>query len=102
MKTLFDYGWLDPEGKFYPVQEGHEDWALEYLEKHFPDDETEYGADLLIEMGWILMNSPYKKEINIKTLHFWYATKKQKEFLYDYFTERGCQAMAVKIFKDTK
>jgi len=88
-----DYGWLSPEGKFTPVEWGsHEAWAREYCSKHFKDIDSDrpffYPGDFLEKKGWILLHNPHLGAVEIPDWQLKKATKRQKEFLYDYFQER--------------
>lgn len=113
-----DYGWLSPTGDFTPVQWGkHQDWAAEYITAHpklfgLPaDNEQELhrisedmliesaAGDKLIERGWILMHSP-SMGVGLPTgREPFRPTKAQKEFLYDYYTDRNLPAMANKYYE---
>lgn len=85
------YGWLSPDGEFYEMFTGHEQFARELLE----DEEFEvnnrfkiyaYG-DELIRRGWVLIHNPPggvgKSTLNINHK----LTKKQREFLFLYYTK---------------
>lgn len=100
-----DYGWLEPDGTFHPSPWGtHTKWAQKYLDKHYPITENRElyyatinnrkqplsaGDVLAYNLNWVLIDSPsqgfgYHRENPNKPL-----TKAQKEFLYDYYMERG-------------
>jgi hypothetical protein len=89
--TSSDFGWLRPDGKFFEVEWGkHESWAIEYVEKHYPNRNICYAGDFLKEHNWLLFHNPSGGNyVNIFTDDIQSATKRQKEFLYDYFLERG-------------
>lgn len=109
-----DYGWLAPNGTFYAVEWGeHQEWAQSYIEKNFPDTRENdtidiqmkshtglIGAgDYLVERGWVLLHNPsqgiaFSTKNPVKEY-----TKAQKEFLYDYYMERGKEAEANKVWK---
>jgi hypothetical protein len=92
-----DYGWLNPNGKFYPVPWGeHTKWAYEYVEKHYPKADYMDEADFLISRRWILIHSPAN---SIPIIEMNSATKRQKEFLYDYYMERGMMDDANSVWK---
>jgi len=116
--TTKDYGWLDPDGNFYPVDWcEHDTWARNYLDKNFPFNKTyahmywrtdENGerrhivnGDVMIyTLHWVLLHSPYRglpiaEYDNLRTL-----TKAQKEFLYDFYIERGRHDDANALYKD--
>ena len=113
--TTEDYGWLEPDGKFHEVEWGaHQEWAQNYIEKFYPeqaeDDEVDMqtkcnvgligAGDFLVERGWVLLHNP-SQGIAIPTKNpLKPYTKAQKEFLYDYFIERGCKDEANEIWKE--
>lgn len=93
------FGWLSPTGEFVVSDWGeHEGSAFDTLcEKGFEDEYDEWDGhnelrlarDFLCEVkGWILIHNPGMDGgyivTNIKPM-----TKKQKEFLYDYFMAVG-------------
>jgi hypothetical protein len=86
-----DHGWLRPDGKFFEIKWGaHESWAITYVEKYYPGRNICYAGDFLKEHGWLLLHSPGGGSyVNIPVDDIQSATKRQKEFLYDYFLERG-------------
>lgn len=109
-----DYGWLAPDGSFYGVEWGnHQEWAQDYIEEHFPEvaDDSEVdmqvqcnvgligAGDWLVERGWVLLHNPsqgiaFPTKNPVKRY-----TKAQKEFLYDYYMERGKEKEANAIYK---
>lgn len=113
--TTEDYGWLEPNGTFHPVEwGGHHDWAKDYLREHEPevaDDNKVYvqakcnvgligAGDWLVERGWVLLHNPmqgiaFPTKNPVKDY-----TKAQREFLYDYYMERNCQKEANAIWED--
>lgn len=86
------YGWLAPNGKFYPVEFGnHQAWASEYLLKLYhdgeisdeqarPKDNGDVG-DLLTDMGWILIHNPHGYDFKITRNLSKRVTNKQKDYL---------------------
>ena len=102
-----DYGWLAPDGTFFDVLWGqHEAWANRYVVEHFGIEHyghsgtVQYGGTFLINRGWCLLHSPSLGNAiptydMIKGL-----TKAQKDFLYDYYIERGFSNKANSIFKE--
>ena len=86
------YGWLAPNGKFYPVEFGnHQAWASEYLLKLYrdgeisdkqarPNDNGDVG-DLLTDMGWILIHNPHGYDFKITRNLSKRVTNKQKDYL---------------------
>ena len=114
MHTTEDYGWLTPDGTFYAVEWGkHQEWAQAYIDENFPDvaeDEdvdmqTKCGVgligagDWLVERGWILLHNPSQGIAFPTAKPNRNYTKAQKEFLYDYFIERGCEKEANAIWR---
>lgn len=111
--TTEDYGWLEPNGTFHPVEWcGHHDWAEEYLREHEPAADSEVdmqikcnigligAGDWLIERGWVLLHNPmqgiaFPTKNPIKDY-----TKAQREFLYDYYMERNCRKEANAIWEE--
>ena len=109
-----DYGWLAPNGTFYAVEWGeHQEWAQSYIEKNFPDTRENdtidiqikshtglIGArDYLVERGWVFLHNPSQGiAFSTKNPVKGY-TKAQKEFLYDYYMERGKETEANKVWK---
>lgn len=99
-----DYGWLEPDGTFHEVDWGeHQKWASEYLKKENKEKyKIMYGdeGDVLIERGWVLLHNPAQgiaRPTKSDTKDF---TKKQREFLYDYYMERGQDRLANEIWKE--
>jgi hypothetical protein len=102
--TTGDYGWLSPDGKFFEVGWGkHESWAIEYVEKYYPNKNINYAGDFLIEHGWLPLHSPGGTNyVHILSDDIQSATKRQKEFLYDYFLERGRNSEANMIWQEDR
>ena len=113
-----DYGWLDPDGNFYPVEWCHHDeWAREYLEEHYPFD-NKYahlywktdennqrqhitaGDVLIYSLHWALLDNPYRGLANLQHDPARELTKAQKEFLYDYYIERDRHDDANRLYND--
>ena len=96
-----DYGWLSPEGIFYPSEWGeHGGWAKDWLESHCPDWEERYRKfpdcpkypvpeDFMKQiLHWTLIHSP-SQGLPRHTLYPGQAlTKKQKEFLTGFYEKR--------------
>lgn len=89
-----NYGWLDPQGNFYPVEfADHQNWAyhkvrqLGIVEKYAAD----YGdsGDLLVERGWALLHNPGMGVAYVTANPTKPLTKAQKDFLYGYYLDRG-------------
>ena len=89
-----DYGWLAPEGTFYPVEfPSHQSWAwkklmeLGAIEKY--DLNAGNAGDKLVEMGWALLHNPGMGTAFVTSSDAKPLTKKQKDFLFDYYTKRN-------------
>ena len=99
-----DFGYLAPDGTWYDVDFGrHEAWAHEYLEKH-PEltsgnpTRITYCADYLVQrLHFCLVHAPSVHEI---VLTHQGLTKKQKDFLYDYFTKRNMTDRAIELYNE--
>lgn len=101
--TTEDYGWLEPTGTFHAVSWGdHQKWAYEYLEKVAPNTVEHIllyeAGDQLIKMGWVLLHNPSQGIAFPTKLPERSYTSAQKNFLYDYYIERGCAREANAIF----
>lgn len=93
------YGWLSPDGKYYPA-----DWCehtekaeelIVQLYKGEDIDEIEHAGDYLCERGWALLHNPSGGIAQVTTRGKGGSlTKKQNEFLYDYYTERNLREFA--------
>lgn len=108
MNTKDDYGWLDPQGNFYPVEWGdHQKWADEWLRTNLSKEEYDKtecryrlynSGDVLCDRGWILLHNPAQGIADITESENHRRTKAQKEFLYDYYMERECENKANEIW----
>ena len=115
--TYEDYGWLEPNGTYHEVDWGcHAEWAKEWLDEHYPymdnrdlyfstdknGETTHYlnGDVLVYRLGWVLLDSPCQGIATPKYDPKRNMTKAQKEFLYDYYIERGLNAQANKLYED--
>lgn len=105
-----DYGWLFPDGTFYPVDFGeHTKWAIDYLTEHDP----EYQQKVLTgETRFDLATDTLEKQFKAVLLHNpqWGVagisdetanrlTKTQREWLFDYYTKRNQPALANKLYQ---
>ena len=103
-----DYGWLEPNGTFHAVEWGeHEAWAWKYIEQNVPEkDHEKYrydgrSGDYLTEKGWVLLHNPGLGIAKItKHDELQELTKKQKEFLFDYYMDRDCPEEANSLYND--
>lgn len=90
-KNKEEYGWLAPDGTFYPVNFGsHEAWTAIYLLKLYRQGKITYEqvrrkdngyiGDLLTDMGWILIHNPHVYDFKITRNLSKRVTNKQKEY----------------------
>ena len=98
-----DYGWLSPDGTFYPGEFGeHVASAMRLAKKFYPEElhvNNQREDHILYSHSWILMHNPmygtafpnYAPEARI--------TKKQKDFIYKYYTDRDKPGLADKYLK---
>lgn len=112
-----DYGWLEPSGKFHEVDWcNHQEWAEKYIRENMTEEEwltagihmpdqvqtavyNTFG-DYLISRGWVLLHNPYQGTAIPTRDESRTYTKAQKEFLYDYYIERGCISQANEIYEE--
>ncbi len=116
-EPVCDYGWLEPDGTFHPVEWGlHSGWAKDWLEEHMPYKEHPEiywrvdaqgskhhicnGDVLIFSLGWILLDNPWQGLAKVTKDPAKEMTKAQKEFLYDYFIERGRNEEANALYQD--
>jgi hypothetical protein len=115
--TYADYGWLEPDGTYHEVDWGeHSEWAREYADEHYPfsthahmywktnaNGEREHyvcGDFLVYCLGWVLLDNPMQGIATPKYDMAKGLTKRQKEFLYDYYIERNMHDRANKLYED--
>ena len=88
-----DYGWLSPDGRFYPSEWGtHEQSAQKLCQGLIEEEVKPPYCDELTKRGWALIHNPSLSNCvvtNNKPL-----TKKQKDFLYSYFKSIGMTSRA--------
>ena len=94
-----DYGWLSPTGEFFPEDfGGHQKWAYQYIKKTWPDEfngqRGTFGGiinagDYLVEKGWVLLHNPSLGVAFVTQSETKPLTKAQREFLCDYYMQRG-------------
>ena len=112
-----DYGWLEPDGTFHEVDWGnHQIFAEKYIRENmteddwiaagvhlpgqFKSDNLHSFGDYLVERGWVLLHNP-SQGIAIPTKNAVKRyTKAQKEFLYDYYMERGKETEANAVYDE--
>lgn len=115
--TYEDYGWLEPDGTYHEVEWAHHaEWAMEYAEEHYPFKEYAHmywkedaqgerhhyinGDFLVYVLGWVLLDSPGQGIATPKYDPAKGMTKAQKEFLFDYYIERGMNDRASALYND--
>lgn len=70
-------GWIDPQGEFYPCT-AHEADADMILSLVYGEDDDEWGADTLIERGWIKVTTSCMFEYYCQDGHYRNMTPSQK------------------------
>lgn len=99
-----DYGWLDTSGIFYPVDWGHHaEFAYMQLvasKDISVDTAYEKAEDMLIDRGWVLLHSPGLGDAVVSDNKNIRKTKAQREFLFNYFTDRCKPSLAKKYLDD--
>lgn len=104
-----DYGWLEPSGTFHPVEWGaHEEWACEQVKLkdwfkewtiHGNGSIYSFGDFLVYRKGWVLLHNPAQGLARPTMSDTKPLTKAQKEFLFDYYTERERPDLAKKYLE---
>ena len=100
-----DYGWLAPNGKFYPVEFGnHQAWASQYLSDEYGNGNIESKcvddpSDRLCEMGFILIHNPHGYNFSITRNYNKRITTRQEDFLIEYFEQRDMKEWLYKIYR---
>lgn len=117
--TSEDYGWLEPNGTYHPVDWGcHADWAEKYLNEHNRSYKNEpdlyqqlddnnklkhlYNAGdvLVFKLGWVLIDSP-GQGLGYPTCDPTKGfTNAQREFLFDYYTKRNRSKEANALYQN--
>lgn len=112
-----DYGWLAPDGTYYPVPWGnHSEWATKYADEHYPFKDNAHmywktdangkrhhyvaGDFLVYILHWVLLDSPHQGIATPKYDPARPLTKAQKEFLYQYYIDRGENKRANAIYAE--
>lgn len=107
------YGWLAPNGDFFPVEWGeHQSWAHHKVRElgYITDDNTTWvdkngvprdiwigeEGDILADCGWALLHSPGQGAAHVTHDDAKPLTKAQGEFLYAYYTDLGLRQEAEK------
>lgn len=95
--------WLEPNGTFHEVELGeHQEWANKYVEENYPDQSEDIfdAGGWLTDRGWVLLHNPSQGIAFATGSLVRDMTKAQKEFLYDYYTERDCKKEANEVWKE--
>lgn len=101
-----DYGWLAPNGEFYPVEFGeHQTYASNYLLNEYKKGNIELECDedpgdKLCEMGFILLHNPHRYDFSVTRDCKKRITNRQKEFLIDYFEKRNMNQWLEKLYQE--
>lgn len=77
-------------------------WFMDELEKRFPDQSEDIfdAGGWLTDRGWVLLHNPSQGIAFATGSLVRDMTKAQKEFLYDYYTERDCKKEANEVWKE--
>lgn len=105
-----NYGWLEPDGTFHAVEWGrHDGWAADAIKARGWMDEyarSEFGGlygrgDFLVGIkGWVLIHNPGLGVAQVTKSDTRPLTKAQREFLFDYYTDRGKNEIAQKYLEE--
>lgn len=106
-----DYGWLSPDGKYYDSGWAtHQDkaadllmeleWTKDYLEARRSEYNLTAGDYLSKYKNFVLVDSPSQGIPYPRILEGKKLTKKQREFLYDFYMERNLVSLAYKYFNE--
>lgn len=84
------YGWLSPSGEYYPAEWCEHTLKAEEIAEKIYKVEPEKPRDFLCAKGWVLLHNPSQGIAQVTTLGLreHHLSKRQKEFLYDYYSER--------------
>lgn len=98
-----DYGWLSPEGKFFQSDWGnHQEESYKLVRKFYGEDAlySDKGDNALYKRGWSLLHNPMNYGITQIEEPKRGLSKKQKEFLYDYYMNSNNILAANDFFAD--
>lgn len=106
-KEPLGYGWVSPSGEFIPSPWGtHEESAWEICKKKSWDKLQDKSRHLLcrdylvFEKGYVLIDNPLGIGSPRTTYDVTRITKKQKDFLFGYYTDIGDQFKARQFMED--
>lgn len=105
-----NYGWLEPNGTFHPVEWcEHQQFAYnilverEWLEEYEAFDKhgiSHAGDFLTSRKGWVLLHNPGRGVAYATRDEGKRLTKAQREFLFAYYSDRGCKETAAKYLEE--
>lgn len=98
-----DYGWLEPDGTFHALEWGeHQIWAYNYLKEQNKITDTFEGneGDILYKQGWVLLHNPSLGTAQPTFNPAHRLTKAQREFLFNYYTDRHKPDLAHQYFNE--
>ena len=105
-----NYGWLEPNGTFHPVEWcEHQQFAYSILEERGWSEEYEafdkhgisHAGDFLTSRkGWVLLHNPGRGVALATRDESKRLTKAQREFLFAYYSVRGCKETAAKYLEE--
>lgn len=110
--TEDDYGWLEPNGTFHPVEWGkHNAWAENWIREHYNEEkelELYYNDDqmlipatdvMIYKLNWILIHNPSQGIGEHTSKPGYPISKAAKKFLYDYYETRKQYKKAKQIYE---
>lgn len=99
-----DYGWLSPTGEFFPGEFGaHVADAMNLAKKFYPSEYNETSTradDILYRHNWILMHNPMYGTAIPNHAPEARITKKQKDFVYQYYIDREKPGLADRYMRE--
>lgn len=106
-----NYGWLEPDGTFHPVPWcDHQEYAIKIIREKGWYDEFDrweddgsiyYCGDFLVRVkGWVLLHNPGRGVAYVTRGESKRLTKAQREFLFNYYFDRGEKAKAAEFLED--
>lgn len=99
-----NYGWLAPDGTFYPAEWGeHQGWAYKKAkELGYVISSLSFSkaGDILVDHGWVLLHNPSRGVAMVTRKETKPLTKAQREFLFNYYTDRDCPDDAKKYLEE--
>lgn len=102
--TEDDYGWLSPTGKFYPSEFGtHTASAIKLAKKYYSQEyklHTTQADTILYSHGWVLMHNPMYGTATPSHDESIRKTKKQIDFIYEYYTKRNKPGLADRYLQE--